>query len=137
MVGKAASRLLDKRTSCRGEPDVFRSSFSVLSYKKGKHPDVCSLSQLSRLSGVSVAHLTRIEQGLRRPSTRTIQKIAEPLGFDLYELLVMTGHLLPEPSTFSEEQREKLRVELNMLLERVVSDSKRIKKIVDRLILSR
>ncbi len=96
-----------------------------------------SLNQLSRLSGVSVSHLGRIEQGLRRPSTRTLQKIAEPLGFDLHELLVMAGHLLPDPSTFSEEQREKLRVELNMLLERVVSDSERIKKIVDRLILSR
>ena len=96
-----------------------------------------SLNQLSRLSGVSVAHLGRIEQGLRRPSSRTLQKIAGHLSFDLYELLVVAGHLLPDPSTFSEEQREKLRVELNMLLERVASDSKRIKKIVDRLILSR
>ena len=96
-----------------------------------------SLNQLSKLSGVSVAHLGRIEQGQRIPSTRIIQKIAEPLGFDLYELLVMTGHLLPGSSLYSEEQREKLRVELYMLLERVVSDTKRIKEIVDRLILSK
>ena len=96
-----------------------------------------SLNQLSKLSGVSVAHLGRIEQGQRIPSTRIIQKIAEPLGFDLYELLVMTGHLLPGSLLYSQEQREKLRVELYMLLERGVSDSKRIKEIVDRLILSK
>ena len=96
-----------------------------------------SLNQLSRLSGVSVSHLGRIEQGVRRPSTRTLQKIAEPLGFDVYELLVMAGHLLPDPSTFSEEQRDKLRTELNTLLERVVSNSNRIKEIINRLILSK
>lgn len=95
-----------------------------------------SLNQLSKLSGVSLSHLGRIEQGLRRPSTRTLQKIAKPLGFDLYELLVMAGHLLPDTSTFSEEQRDKLRTELNNLLERVASDSNRIKEIIDRLSLS-
>ncbi|MFC1940334.1 helix-turn-helix domain-containing protein [Chloroflexota bacterium] len=96
-----------------------------------------SLKQLSRLSGVSVSHLGRVEQGKRGASTRTLQKIAEPLGFDLYELLVMTGHLLPGSSLYSDEQREKLRVELNRLLERVGSDTKRIKEIVNRLILSK
>ena len=96
-----------------------------------------SLRQLSRLSGVSVSHLGRIEQGLRRPSTRTLQKIAEPLGFDLYELLVIAGHLLPDPSTFSVEQREILRAELNTLLQRVESDSNRIREIVKRLLLTR
>lgn len=96
-----------------------------------------SLNGLSRLSGVSVSHLGRIEQGERRPSTRTLQKVAKPLGFDLYELLVIAGHLLPDPSTFSEEQRDKLRTELNTLLERVVSNSNRIKEIINRLILSK
>ena len=96
-----------------------------------------TLSQLAEVSGVSKAHLGRIEQGLRQPSTRTLQKIAKPLGFDLYELLVMAGHLKPEPSTLSEEQRDKLRVELNTLLERVASDSNRIKEIINRLLLSK
>ncbi len=95
-----------------------------------------SLNQLSKLSHVSVAHLGRIEQGSRHPSTRTLQKIAKPLGFDLYELLVIAGHLLPDPSTLPEEQRDKLRTELNNLLERVASDSNRIKEIIDRLSLS-
>ncbi len=35
-----------------------------------------SLSQLSRMSGVSVSHLGRIETGDRSPSTRTLQKVA-------------------------------------------------------------
>jgi len=71
-----------------------------------------------------------IEQGKRIPSTQIIQKIAEPLGFDLYGLLIMTGYLSPDSSLYSEEQREKLRTELYMLLERVASDTKRIKEIV-------
>ncbi|MBA7470954.1 hypothetical protein ES707_06246 [subsurface metagenome] len=96
-----------------------------------------SLYQLSRLSGVSVAHLGRIEQGQRGASTRTLQKIAEPLGFDLYELLVVSGHLLPNTSTFSSEQREKLRNELNTLLQRVESDTNRISEIVKRLLLTK
>ena len=96
-----------------------------------------SLKQLSRLSGVSISHLGRIEQGLRRPSTRTIQKIVGPLDFDLQELLIITGHLLPGQSTSSEEQRDELRTELNTLLERVVTDTNRIKEIVNRLLLSR
>jgi transcriptional regulator with XRE-family HTH domain len=96
-----------------------------------------SLKQLSKLSGVSVSHLGRIEQGQRQPPTRTLQKIAKHLGFDLYELLVMAGHLRLDKATFSEEEREKLRAELNTLLERVASDSKRIKEIINRLILSK
>jgi len=96
-----------------------------------------TLSQLAEISGVSKAHLGRIEQGLRKPSTRTLQKIAEPLGFDLYELLVLAGHLSPEPSTLPEEQRDKLRAELHTLLGRVITDSKRIKEITDRLSMTR
>jgi len=65
-----------------------------------------TLRQLSRLSGVSIAHLGRVEQGTRQPSTRTLQKIAKHLSFDLYELLVIAGHLLPEPSVLPEEERD-------------------------------
>ena len=93
-----------------------------------------SLNQLSKISGVSVAHLGRVEQGQRAPSPHTLQKIAKPLGFDLNELLIMAGYLSPElSSVLPEEQRDKLRTELDMLLERVESDSKRIRKIVNRL----
>lgn len=92
-----------------------------------------SIPRLSTLSGVSVSHLGRIEQGLRQPSTRTLQKIAKPLGFDLDELLTIAGFLSPKEQLFSEEEREKLRAELHMLLDRIAADSKRIKEITDRL----
>ena len=92
-----------------------------------------SLSQLADMSGVSVAHLSRIEKGQRSPSPHTLQQIAEPLGFDLNELLILAGHLSPEPSILPEGQRDKLRAELHTLLDRVIADSKRIKKIADRL----
>lgn len=95
-----------------------------------------TLSQLSRQSGVSVAGLGRIEEGERRPTTRTLQKISKPLGFDVYELLVISGHLRPGPGTFSEEERNKLRAELHALVDRVTRDSNRIREIVDRLLLS-
>ncbi|MFC2004846.1 helix-turn-helix domain-containing protein [Chloroflexota bacterium] len=96
-----------------------------------------SLYQLSNLSGVSVSHLGRVEQSQRGASIRTLQKIAEPLGFDLFELLVITGHLLPEASLSSDEHREKLRIELNTLLKRMASDTKRIEEIINRLFLSK
>ncbi len=95
-----------------------------------------TLKQLSKLSGVSVAHLGRIEQGLRKPSPRTVQKISKPLGFDLDELLTMAGFLSPKEPLFSEEQRDKLRAEINTLSERVESDVKRIRDIVNRLLMS-
>ena len=95
-----------------------------------------TLHQLSEMSGVSVAHLGRIEQGLRKPSPRTVQKISKPLGFDLDELLTMAGFLSPQEPLFSQEQREKLRAELQTLLDRAVTDSKRIKEITDRLLMS-
>ena len=95
-----------------------------------------TLDRLSEISGVSLAHLSRIETGHRHPSPRTLQSIAKPLGFDLTELLVMAGHLSPDLSALSEEEREKLRDEMKMLSERVASDTKRMKDIVNRLLMS-
>ncbi len=95
-----------------------------------------TLKQLSEMSGVSIAHLGRVEQGQRMPSPHTLQKIAKPLGFDLDELLTMAGFLSLKDSLFSEEQRDKLRAEMKMLSERVASASKRIRDIVNRLLMS-
>ena len=88
------------------------------------------------MSGVSVAHLSRVELGQRVPSPRTLQSIAKPLGFDLNELLILAGYISREPSALPEEQRNKLRAELNMLLERVRTDGNRIREIVDRLLMT-
>jgi transcriptional regulator with XRE-family HTH domain len=95
-----------------------------------------SLKRLSKVSGVSLAHLSRIEKGQRSPSPRTLQLIARPLGFDVNELLIIAGFLSPEPLVASEEERNKLRAELKLLLERTLSDSKRIEEIVKRLLMS-
>ena len=104
--------------------------------RKQRKSEQITLTQLSGLSGVSVAHLSRVEQGHRVPSPRTLQLIAKPLGFDLNELFILAGYTSPEPSALSEEQRNKLRAELNMLLERVRTDDNRIREIVDRLLMT-
>lgn len=96
-----------------------------------------SLNQLSKLSDVSLAHLSRVEKGQRQPSSRILQRIAEPLRFDLYELLIMAGYLNADPLIYSKEHIEKFENELDDLLVRVISDITRIKQIVNRLILSK
>jgi transcriptional regulator with XRE-family HTH domain len=71
-----------------------------------------SLRQLSEMSGVSVSHIARVERGERVPSPSILNKIAKPLNFDLYELLIGAGHIPDDPSNSSEEQRNMLRAEL-------------------------
>ena len=95
-----------------------------------------TLQQLSDISGVSISHLGRIKQGERRPSPQTLQKIAKPLGYDLDELLTIAGFLSRKEELFSEEQRVKLREEMMMLSERISTDTKRIKEIINRLLQS-
>ena len=95
-----------------------------------------TLNQLADMSGVSPSHLARIEKGQRVPSPHTLQKVAKPLGFDLNELLILTGYLSLEPSMLHEEERKKLRAELTTLLDRVATDGKRIKEIIDRLLMT-
>ena len=95
-----------------------------------------TLKQLSQMSGVSIAHLGRIENGQRSPSPYTLQLIFKPLGFDLFELLGIAGYLSPEQSVLSEEQRDKLRAELNKLTERVEIDFNRIMDIANRLLMT-
>lgn len=95
-----------------------------------------SLKRLSAMSGVSIAHLSRIEKGERGPSPHTLQLIAQPLGFDVNELLIIAGYLSPRPLVSSEEETNKLRAELKLLLERTLSDNRRIDEIVKRLLMS-
>ena len=52
-----------------------------------------TLHQLSRESGVSASHLGRIERGNRFPSSRTLRKVADPLGLDEIELLMLGDYL--------------------------------------------
>ena len=52
-----------------------------------------TLQQVSISSGVSAAHIGRIERGDRFPSGRILRKLAHPLGFTEIELLKLAGFL--------------------------------------------
>jgi|GEM_PF-2520202 len=52
-----------------------------------------SLVDLSKLSGVSPAHIARVERGVRFPSALVLGKLAKPLGFAEVELLKLAGLL--------------------------------------------
>ena len=47
--------------------------------------------QLALRTGVSAAHIARIEKGERFPSARVLHKLARPLGFGERELLTLAG----------------------------------------------
>ncbi len=58
-----------------------------------------SLPELARRSGVSAAHLSRVESGWRSaPAARTVQRLAIALGIPPEEMLRKAGHI---PSTAS------------------------------------
>ena len=57
-----------------------------------------TLHQLSASSGVSSAHLGRIERGERFPSGHILRKIAKPLELDESQLLILAGYLSPQSS---------------------------------------
>ena len=57
-----------------------------------------TLKQLSEMSGVSASHLGRIERGERFPSAHILGKIAQPLGFEESELLIIANYLSPQLS---------------------------------------
>lgn len=52
-----------------------------------------TLTQLSSLSGLHIAHIGRIEKGERFPRGRTLRKLAEPLGFSELELCKLAGFI--------------------------------------------
>ena len=58
-----------------------------------------TLRELATKSGVSAAHLGRIERGERFPSARILQKIAKPLGYEEDELFTHARYLSPKSST--------------------------------------
>jgi len=64
-----------------------------------------TLKLLAENSGVSSAHLCRIEKGERFPSARILRKIAKPLGVSETELLVVAGYAPAEPSAEAEIPR--------------------------------
>ena len=61
-----------------------------------KHRRISSLltiEELGALSGVSLSHLSKIENGKRLPSTHILQKIARTLSFEATKLSMLAGFL--------------------------------------------
>ncbi len=57
-----------------------------------------TLRQLSAESGISSAHIARIERGERFPSGRILRRLAGPLGFAESELLKIAGFMSRDES---------------------------------------
>jgi len=68
--------------------------------KKIREEKNLSLNQLALYSGVSAAHLSRIERGLREPSPEILRKIAAALKVSYEELMKVAGYL-DEKSTIT------------------------------------
>ena len=92
-----------------------------------------TLTALSAKSGVSPTHLSRIEKAQRYPSTNVLRKIAKPLGLEEKELFNLAGYLPSEQPMSPDQERHKLRAELDILLNRVIADTNRIKRIIQQL----
>ncbi len=92
-----------------------------------------TLKALAAKSGVSKAHLSRIEKAQRYPSATVLRKIAKPLGFEEGELFTLAGYLAAEHPMSPDQEKYKLRAELDILLNRVIADTNRIKKIIQQL----
>jgi len=92
-----------------------------------------TLQTLSAKSGVSTTHLSRIEKAQRYPSTNILRKIAQPLGLEEKELFNLAGYLPSEQPMSPGQERHKLRAELDILLNRVIADTNRIKRIIQQL----
>ena len=92
-----------------------------------------TLLVLSAKSGVSATHLSRIEKAQRYPSPNILRKIATPLGLDEKELFSLAGYLPSEHPLSPEQEKHQLLAELDILLNRVIADTNRIKTIIRQL----
>lgn len=92
-----------------------------------------TLLALSAKSGVSTSHLSRIEKAQRYPSTNVLRQIARPLGLEEKELFNLAGYLPSEQPMSPDQEKHKLQAELDILLNRVIADTNRIKSIIRQL----
>jgi len=91
------------------------------------------LVELATKSGVSATHLSRIEKAQRYPSPNVLRKIAPPLGLEEKELFSLAGYLPSEHPLSPEQEKHQLLSELDILLNRVMADTNRIKSIIRQL----
>src|SRR5580658_9144558 len=82
-----ASATQDPETTPRPSEDDQRIAALIRSYRLRRN---LTLAQLSELSGISVGHLSRLENGGRTPTARLLLQLARALGVSL-------GALVGEP----------------------------------------
>lgn len=72
--------------------------------KQAREDAGLSLRDVATRSGVSFAHIRRLEQGERKPTVEVLQKVAEALSLNLDEVLSASGvkitQTLPEPRVY-------------------------------------
>ncbi|MEN8239199.1 MAG: helix-turn-helix transcriptional regulator [Actinomycetota bacterium] len=54
-----------------------------------------TLAQVSRRSGVTIAHLSRVENGLTDPRLSTLQRVLDAIGADLSAIAVTPPKIVP------------------------------------------
>lgn len=69
-----------------------------------------TLMLLSEQSGMSCSQISRIERGERQPSSHTLKRLANPLGFGEFELLQLAGHISATLLILKELETELSRV---------------------------
>ena len=58
-----------------------------------------TMTQLFKLSGVSISYISRLEKGDRKiPAPETLRKLSKALKIDYLELMKQAGHLTKEDS---------------------------------------
>lgn len=67
-----------------------------------------TLQELADRSGISPSYIGRIERGERFPSAGILKKIAEPLNFNINELLSLAGYLPPQSDNKSKLQSNSI-----------------------------
>jgi transcriptional regulator with XRE-family HTH domain len=74
------------------------NSLSIV-LRQQRHMKSIPLHEVAEKSGVSLSYVCRVESEKRFTSACVLHKIAEPLGLEDNELLMLAGYLSPESST--------------------------------------
>ncbi len=89
-----------------------------------------TINQLAMYSGVSSAHISRIERDLRKPSPDILKKLAKPLRINYEKLLIVSGYINPEEYSVGSSSDLKLLEEIktNEYLNNLVREATKMKK---------
>jgi transcriptional regulator with XRE-family HTH domain len=101
------------------------------SLKKLREAKNLTQEQLSEISGVARPVISEFENGKRRPSPRTIGKLAEALGCDYIKLLTGKDEIEAQKRPISEQERQEFLKEAGIL----TSDYCREQNLQDALLL--